>query len=338
MTLVTSLTTCGVLGRRQVYGRLRCRAVRVSGRRGAVLVDVCMFGFLTAFLAVGLVVILAPESDFARAVLRLAGVEPAAASPSAAATPPEPMPSVQSVPSEPLPSAPNEPWLAEADDPRPTREVSHAAVPPARNVVQPPSKPDSPHERPEIERFANDADERIDAVQRDYYFEMEGIGWNSVLAPWHIEQDEKLLKCKAIVRQASSMVREYETRSFTLVRELRAEIYRLPISDRSKKTLESIVERYVIDARWGELWELEKRKIAKVGEVIDLLAANKRGVAWKIEGNRLLFAAASSTRTKYNALMAELNRIAEQRQRIHREVHDVRKKRLKEMNRLTENG
>ncbi|HEX9782494.1 MAG TPA: hypothetical protein VGA56_07140, partial [Opitutaceae bacterium] len=259
-------------------------------------------------------------------MFRLAGVEEIAAAPSAAAAPAETIRSI-------LIARPDssQPRSAEADDLRPPREARHPTPPPAAEVVQKPSEPEVPNERAEIERFANDADDRIDAVQRDYYLEMEELGWNSILQPWHLDQDAKLLASKAMVREAGSVVRKYAARAYTVARELRAEIYRLAISDRSKKVLEAIVERYVIDARWDELWALEKRKIAKVGDVINLLAGSKRGVAWKIEDNRLLFANPSSVRTKFNALMAELERIAEKKLRIHREVNAVRTKRLMEL-------
>jgi hypothetical protein len=282
---------------------------------GAFMFDVSLFGLLITFFLVGLSVIVAPDSELAHGALRIAGLEAMNAAP-------PPMPAAAAAPSvrQSLPAAPS----VDMDQ---TQSASTDAIPVDSDVsqtdVEPRTEftplPDTRDESRDVQRAVADAIDRISDLESDYYIELQSLGWHSILDPWRIDQDEKLTKSRNICRQTSAAISKFESKTTWLIREERARIGDLPLSDEAKIEAATRFERAVIDARFFEVWALEKRSAAQVATLFEQLAAKKRGVDWKVEDGQLLFRKHSSLLAKRDAVIEEIRRIKEKKDEIYRD-------------------
>jgi hypothetical protein len=188
----------------------------------------------------------------------------------------------------------------------------------------------------EFERLMLELTEQLVAQHNDYLAEWEAIGWASILDARRLDQDRTLAESRKIVQQAYAIVDKYEARTVNLIRDLRARIHTLRLSQKARNEMVAGFDKSLKKGRLAEHWGLEKSSVREVSDIIELLATSQHGIGWIVEGDQIqcmsdeVFAA-------YNSHIEEIHRITQRQDQVHKDAVSRFDKKLEEEKRsLTE--
>jgi hypothetical protein len=184
----------------------------------------------------------------------------------------------------------------------------------------------------QFERLMSELLDRVVAQRNDYLAEWEAIGWESLLDARRIDQDRSLAESRTIVKQAHAIVDKYEARTATLIRDLRARIHALPVSDKVRQEMLAGFDKSLKKDRLGQHWALEKRVVREFSNIIELLATAQHGTGWVVEGDQIQFLRDQDL-TAFNSHLEEINRIAQDQDQIHSDSLSVFNRKLEETKR-----
>lgn len=111
----------------------------------------------------------------------------------------------------------------------------------------------------EIEKFMKVFMNEIASQRNDYSIELNGIGWDKILAPERLKADKSLIESNMIIQKCSKIVDKYRTNTFTLFDNALNDIYNLNISEDLKRRMATGFEQSMVSSKSqiDEIWDLE---------------------------------------------------------------------------------
>jgi hypothetical protein len=162
-------------------------------------------------------------------------------------------------------------------------------------------------------QFLLDFLNQIAELNNAYDSELEAIRIGSLFDPRRIQKDKGLVESRAIVRQAKSIVDNFEGKIALLFRKVQRQIHALSISEAHKKELLAGLER---GARKAEhIHTLEKAIVAQSEEIVELLANSND---WIVQSDQIVFTN-EYDQTRFESHFAAIQRITHQQEQIRKD-------------------
>jgi hypothetical protein len=130
----------------------------------------------------------------------------------------------------------------------------------------------------EMERFMKEFMNQMASQRNDYLFELEAIGWNSILDAQRIRVDKELVESRVTIKKATNIVSKYQERTNVLLHNAREKIESLNMSASLKREALSGFDRGMEKAKTqtDSMWALEGKVVAEFENIINLLSARCR--------------------------------------------------------------
>lgn len=173
----------------------------------------------------------------------------------------------------------------------------------------------------EVEKFIDNYIKDLIALKDEYHQKLKTIGLNKILDANRLKEDEFLIESEVIIKNAKLVVSEYQNKSYNFLFDTREKIKSLNISETSKNAMLLGFDLSYIQYKdkMEELWELEKKAIDVVEELINFLRSENNG--WIVIGNQILFYNSQDSK-KYNSFIMSIKSIEKQQNQIQKEFFE----------------
>ena len=170
----------------------------------------------------------------------------------------------------------------------------------------------------EMERFMKNCINKTVSMRNDYLLELDAIGWSKILDPERVLEDKTLIKSKAMLGNAYDILAKYRMKNYGLLDEMRNDIFKLNLSDSTKKSMVDGYDKGLEDGRANAKlsWDLEELVLKEFENIINLLSANNG--TWKIENNQVLFSTDEDVNA-YNSYIASIQSLVEKQQNFQKQ-------------------
>ncbi len=153
------------------------------------------------------------------------------------------------------------------------------------------------------------------ANRREYFLELDAIGWGKILDGQRLRNDPTLVESKTMLQQAKDVARKYKSKTFQLLATARQDIENSDLSSSSKQSMLAGFDKSSSQATAiaTDYWLLEEQMIAQTENVFNLLGA-KRG-AWDIQHDQITFQRQADL-DLYNSYMAKVQSLVVRQEQL----------------------